>query len=239
MSEDVFALPLPHEPQEVLLVEELQVVGLQLRVLIKDGDDAAVHLVEELAEGGLVDCPLLLQLALHEQLAQGTQVAGSFALAKPHHPDVVPRKQLQEERVGCAEDDVSLSLLQLGQVRIVDSDVRMEVAAVLERVEQADGSEHCLADPMRVVAHQQQRTVEHHALPNRPQVLVGWVELLGQLHLLEPAELQQHLLRHPLLQRAQLLPCAQRKIFSPQHAGSVEVVEVIGYLHGKFVLQNR
>ena len=153
MSEDVFALPLPHEPQEVLLVEELEVVGLQLRVLVKDGDDATVHLVEELAQRGFVDCPLFLQLALHEQFAQGTQVPRSFTLAKPHHPDVVPRKQLQEERVGGAEDHVSLGLLQLGQVRVVDSHVRVEVPAILERVEQADGSEHCLADPMRVVAH--------------------------------------------------------------------------------------
>jgi hypothetical protein len=51
LSENVFALSFSNESQEVLLVEEFQIVGLQLNVLVNNGDESAVDFVEELPQG--------------------------------------------------------------------------------------------------------------------------------------------------------------------------------------------
>lgn len=50
LGQYIISLSLPDEPQKIFLVEELEVIGLQFRILFYYGYDSAVDLVEVLPQ---------------------------------------------------------------------------------------------------------------------------------------------------------------------------------------------
>jgi hypothetical protein len=121
---------------------------------------------------------------------------------------------------------------------VVDSHIGVELAAVLEGVEEADGGEDCLAGTVGVVADDEQRPIEHGCLPDAPQLLVAGVEVVRQLHLLESSELQQGLLRYDLLECGLALLAVGVEVLHLQQTGAGEVVDVVGDVHGDLIVQD-
>lgn len=163
---------------------------------------------------------------------------GHFGVAQLDDGGLCAAEQLQEQWIGGPEYNIAFSILQLREVSIVDGDVRVEVAAVLERIEETDGGKHCLTGAVGIVTHDQQGAIEHSGLPNGPQLLVAGVKVLSQLHLLEATELQQYLLGHYLLEGGLLVLSRRVEILNLYQGGAVEVIDVVGDIDSDLVIQN-
>jgi hypothetical protein len=234
--------------QELLLIEKLQIlhyhkkkyIDLHFKIEIQDGYNPLVESVKVLSDSCFIYCFCLFCLWLHTKFLHRSHLAFWF-VGRIQFYDLHIRKKFMEKRIGRSRNMVPLLTLQLIQLWVVHSHIRVKSTHVYERTYQWNGSQDSLTRSIGIITHYQERFIDNRQVPNLPKGFQTICKLRSQLDFLKEAWPQHRLFcehffeTHDLLLTWRLnlvlLTMGNWWIFIPQC--------IVWYLYRYLVIQNR